>query len=79
MKWATIAMDLLENCVFVDESSFNINMRPTGGWPLNGTPTIVETPSNRSVPHTILGAISEKFVTNGIEKISGRLVQANQD
>ncbi|KAI9273682.1 hypothetical protein BY458DRAFT_434922 [Sporodiniella umbellata] len=25
-------MDCLENCIFVDESGFDINMRPPGGW-----------------------------------------------
>src|SRR6478735_3172007 len=65
MKWGTTDMDFLNNCcIFVDESAFNINMRPPGGWSLKGTPAIVETPSTMTAPHTILGAISAKFVVS---------------
>jgi hypothetical protein len=57
-------MDYLENCVFVDESGFDINMRPPGGWSAKGTPAIVTTPSNRAESHTILGAVSAKYVVS---------------
>ncbi|KAG1150146.1 hypothetical protein G6F37_011268 [Rhizopus arrhizus] len=57
-------MDYLENCVFVDESAFDINMRPPGGWSIKGTPAIVITPTTRAVSHTVLGAISAKYVVS---------------
>lgn len=54
-------MNYLENCVFVDESGFNINMRPPSGWSLKGKPAIAATPTGRAVSHTVLGAITAKF------------------
>jgi hypothetical protein len=55
-------MNLLENCVFIGESGFDIDMRPTGGRSERGTPVIVTTLSTRAILYTILGAISAKFV-----------------
>ena len=71
-------MNYLENCVFVDESAFNINMRPPGGWSLKGTHAITTTLTTRVVSHTVLGAISTKFVVsmefrNAQEEISKRI------
>lgn len=63
-KWSKTDMDYLENCVFVDESAFDINMRPPGGWSIKGTPAIVITPTTRAVSHTVLGAISAKYVVS---------------
>ncbi|OAC99616.1 hypothetical protein MUCCIDRAFT_167033 [Mucor lusitanicus CBS 277.49] len=57
-------MDYLNNCVFVDESAFDINMRPATARSASGTPAIVTTPSTRAVSHTILGAISAMGVVN---------------
>ncbi|RCH85997.1 hypothetical protein CU098_005278 [Rhizopus stolonifer] len=57
-------MNCLENCIFVDESGFDINMRPPGGWSAKGTPAIVTTPSNRAESHTILGVVSAKYVAS---------------
>ena len=48
--------------MWYDESAFNINMRPSGGWSEKGTPAIVTTPSTRAISHTVLGAISARFV-----------------
>ncbi|EIE91989.1 hypothetical protein RO3G_16700 [Rhizopus delemar RA 99-880] len=47
-----------------NESAFNINMHPSGGWAEKGKPAIVTTPSTRAVYHTILGAISSKFAVS---------------
>lgn len=30
-EWSKTDMSFLENCVFIDESGFDINMRPPGG------------------------------------------------
>lgn len=54
-------MNYLENCVFVDESGFNINMRPPSGWSLKGKPAVTAIPTSRAVSHTVLGAITAKF------------------
>lgn len=62
IKWFATDMDHLENCVFVDESAFDINIRPPSGWSLKGTPAVTITPTTRVVSHTVLGAISTKFV-----------------
>jgi hypothetical protein len=74
-------MNYLENCVFVDESAFNINMRPSGGWAEKGKPAIVTAPSTRAVSHTILGVISSKFAVfnHGTSKPPRGRVQTHQD
>lgn len=54
----------MNNCIFVDESRFDINMRPTTARSTKGTPAIVTTPSARAVSHTILGVISAMGVVN---------------
>lgn len=57
-KWSATDMNYLENCVFVDEHGFNINMRPPSGWSLKGKPAVTDTPTGRAVSHTVLGAIT---------------------
>ncbi|KAG1472684.1 hypothetical protein G6F56_001396 [Rhizopus delemar] len=63
-EWSKTDMDYLEKCVFVDESAFNINTRPLEGWSIKGTPAIVITPTTKAVLHTVLGAISAKYVVS---------------
>ncbi|KAI8638013.1 hypothetical protein BD408DRAFT_36486 [Parasitella parasitica] len=63
-KWSATDMNYLENCVFVDESGFNINRRPPSGWSLKGKPAVTDTPTGRAVSHTVLGAITAKFVVS---------------
>ncbi|KAL7313932.1 hypothetical protein PS15m_012363 [Mucor circinelloides] len=63
-KWSQTDMDYLSNCVFVDESAFDINMRPSTARSEKGTPAVVTTPSTRAVSHTILGAVSAMGVVN---------------
>ena len=46
-EWSKTDLSFLENCIFIDESGFNIKMRPPGGWSLTGTPEIVETPAQK--------------------------------
>jgi hypothetical protein len=64
IKWSATDMNYLENCVFVDESGFNINMRPPSGWSLKGKPVVTDTPTGRAVSQTVLGAITTKFVVS---------------
>lgn len=56
--------DLFRKLCPVDESGFNINMWPPSGWSLKGKPDVTATPTRRDVSHTVLGAISAKFVVS---------------
>ncbi|KAG2225439.1 hypothetical protein INT45_010075 [Circinella minor] len=57
-KWVQNGMDYLKNCIFVDESGFDINMCRSRGWSPCGSKSITETPSTKATSHSVLGAIS---------------------
>lgn len=57
-------MDYTKSCIFIDESAFDINMKPPTARSARGTPAIVTSPSARAISHTILGAISVCGVVN---------------
>lgn len=58
-KWVeTTDMNYLQNCVFVDEVGFNINMKSPNARSIRGTPAMVETPTTCAVMHSILGVIT---------------------
>ncbi|KAG1167311.1 hypothetical protein G6F55_009242 [Rhizopus delemar] len=58
-KWVeTTDMNCLQNCVFVDEAGFNINMRSPCARSIRGTSATVETPTTRAITHTILVTIT---------------------
>ncbi|KAG1450377.1 hypothetical protein G6F56_008368 [Rhizopus delemar] len=63
-EWLAKGMLYLQNCVFLDESGFDINMTRERAWSARGEPAIVETPSGRATSHTVLGAISSVGVVN---------------
>lgn len=63
-EWSKTSMDFNTNCIFIDESAFDINMRPSTARSARGTPAIVVTPSTKAISHTILGAISAMGVIN---------------
>lgn len=48
-KWEGTDMKYLQNCVFVDEAGFSINMRSPNARSICGTPVIVETPTSRAL------------------------------
>ncbi|KAG2214156.1 hypothetical protein INT45_002646 [Circinella minor] len=48
-KYINTDMNYLQNCVFVDETGFNINMRQPYARSISGTPAIVETPTTRAI------------------------------
>lgn len=48
----------MQNCVFLDESGFDINMHRSRAWSYRSTQAIIELLSARAVSHTIIGAIS---------------------
>ncbi|KAG2196543.1 hypothetical protein INT47_010382 [Mucor saturninus] len=62
--WSATDMNYLENCVFVEESGFNTNMRPPSGWSLKGKPAVTDTPTDRAVSLTVLDAITAKFAVS---------------
>ncbi|OAD73823.1 hypothetical protein PHYBLDRAFT_64777 [Phycomyces blakesleeanus NRRL 1555(-)] len=70
-KWRKTDMDYLENCVFVEESVFYINMRPPGGWLIKSTPAIVITPTTIAVPHSFGKAPSKPKKPASKETITG--------
>lgn len=63
-KWSKTDMDYTKNCIFIDESGFDINMKPSTARSARGTPAIVTTPSAKAASHTILGAICVLGVVN---------------
>ena len=58
VRWSNTDLDFENNCVFLDESAFHINLKRTMAWSKKGERAIVETPKTRAQTTTILGAIS---------------------
>lgn len=48
----------MQNCVFLDESGFDINMCRYRAWAARGMQTVIESPSVKAVSHTVIGAVS---------------------
>jgi hypothetical protein len=57
-------MDFTKNCVFIDESGFDINLKPSRAWAPKGKDAIVERPKTRAISHSIIGCISAVGVIN---------------
>ncbi|KAG1442515.1 hypothetical protein G6F56_011033 [Rhizopus delemar] len=51
-------MNSLTNCVFLDESAFDINMKRSRAWSKKGTRALVTRPTTRASTTSILDAIS---------------------
>lgn len=68
VKWvqdmAKTNMSFLQNCVFIDEARFDINVRSDYARSERNTPAVVTTLTTQAVSHTILGAIYAKGVVN---------------
>lgn len=67
-------MNYPQNCIFIDESAFDINMRPSYRRAVRGAPATATTPSTRAESHTILGAICAVGVAN----VDVRVAQTNK-
>ncbi|KAI8329482.1 hypothetical protein BC941DRAFT_518741 [Chlamydoabsidia padenii] len=68
-KWENTDMSFLKNCVFLDESAFDINMKRSRAWSKQGTPAIVTRPTTRANTTSILGAISAAgLIAVGVKK-----------
>ncbi|CEP08441.1 hypothetical protein, partial, partial [Parasitella parasitica] len=67
-QWVTELLktdvDYLSNCVFIDESGFNINLKRAMAWAPVGETPVVKTPKTKAKSHTIIGAISALGVVN---------------
>lgn len=63
-----LGVDYMENCVFIDESGFNANLRRTQGWAPKGEMAKVKVATARANSISILGATCSK----GLIKISLR-------
>jgi transposase len=63
-KWSETDMDFAKNCVFIDESGFDINMKASRGWGPKGKTPIVTTKTTRAISHSIIGCISPFGVIN---------------
>ncbi|CEJ05592.1 hypothetical protein RMCBS344292_19530 [Rhizopus microsporus] len=68
-KWENTDMNFLANCVFLDESAFDIKMKQSRAWPTKGTRAIVTRSTTRANTTSILGAISAAgLITVGVKK-----------
>ncbi|CEG75865.1 hypothetical protein RMATCC62417_10841 [Rhizopus microsporus] len=68
-KWENTDMNFLTNCVFLDESAFDINMKRSRAWSSKGTRAIVTRPTTKANTTSILGAISASgLITVGVKK-----------
>ncbi|CEG83371.1 hypothetical protein RMATCC62417_17300 [Rhizopus microsporus] len=68
-KWENTDMNFLTNCVFLDESAFDINMKRSRAWSKKGTCAIVTRPTTRANTTSILGAISAAgLITVAVKK-----------
>ncbi|KAI8393311.1 uncharacterized protein BYT42DRAFT_619149 [Radiomyces spectabilis] len=68
-KWENTDMNFLTNCVFLDESAFDINMKRSRAWSEKGTRAVVTRPCTRANTTSILGAISASgLITIGVKK-----------
>ncbi|CEG76488.1 hypothetical protein RMATCC62417_11382 [Rhizopus microsporus] len=77
-KWENTDMNFLTNCVFLDESAFDINMKRSRACSTKGTRVIVIRPTTRTNTTSILGAISAAgLVAVGVKK--PRLVKRKAD
>lgn len=63
-EWQQKGLHFMQNCVFLDEAGFDVNMRRSRGWAQRGKPAIEETTSASGVSHTVIGAISAFGVVN---------------
>ncbi|KAG1230271.1 hypothetical protein G6F67_006571 [Rhizopus microsporus] len=57
-KWECTDMDFRTNCVFLDESTFHINLKRSIARLKKGLPAVAIVPKARAQTTTILGAIS---------------------
>jgi hypothetical protein len=57
-EWLETWSNCTENCIFIDESAFDINMKSPTARSIRETSAIVASSSARAISHITLGAIS---------------------
>ncbi|KAI8988912.1 hypothetical protein BDB01DRAFT_889124, partial [Pilobolus umbonatus] len=57
-------MNYTKDCISIDESEFDINIKPSTARSTRSIPAIVTAPSAKAVSHTILGTICLLGVVN---------------
>ncbi|KAG1558902.1 hypothetical protein G6F49_004098 [Rhizopus delemar] len=68
-KWENTDMSFLTNCVFLDESAFDINMKRSRAWSKKGSRAIFTRPTTRANTTSILSAISASdLITVSVKK-----------
>ncbi|KAG1154888.1 hypothetical protein G6F36_014442 [Rhizopus arrhizus] len=68
-KWENTDMNFLTNCVFLDESAFDINMKRSRAWSKKGSRAIFTRPTTRANTTSILSAISASdLITVSVKK-----------
>ncbi|GAN06739.1 conserved hypothetical protein [Mucor ambiguus] len=63
-KWMDTNIDYMNNCVFIDEAAFYINMKRTFAWSKVGTKAVFKVPKTRAKTTAILGATSAQGVVD---------------
>jgi transposase len=77
-KWKNTDMNFLTNCMFLDESAFDINMKCSRAWFQKGTRAIVTRPVTRANTTLILGAISAEVMGHYISFLKMTLDEMNK-
>lgn len=67
-KWIEEGVDFLQNCVFMDEAGFNLQMTRSRAWSKKGTPAKVTVPTQKGTNVSIVGCISP-FGTINLSKV----------
>lgn len=68
MSWKEKDLDYTENCVFIDEAGFLINLRNNWTRSPTGTRAIIKTAKTRVTFHSVIGAIHSSAVLHVVLK-----------
>ncbi|KAG1448508.1 hypothetical protein G6F56_008922 [Rhizopus delemar] len=68
MDWKEKDLDYTNNCVFIDEAGFHINMRNNWARSPAGTRAVVKTAKTRVTSHSVIGAIHSSAVLHVVLK-----------
>ncbi|EIE78679.1 hypothetical protein RO3G_03383 [Rhizopus delemar RA 99-880] len=68
MNWKDKDLDYTENCVFIDEAGFHINMRNNWARSPAGTRAVVKTAKTRATSHSVIEAIHSSAMLHAVLK-----------
>lgn len=63
-RWQKTDIDFMSNCIFIDESGININIKRSISWSKKGERDIVTAPKRKASNITILDAVASYGVVN---------------